>query len=182
MSPWKIGALSVLSGLAIANIRAADAKKEAPVDISLTSLDGGKKVHLRELRGKPVVLNMWATWCVPCREEMPMMVEAEKVWGPKGVLFIGASLDDSKTRQNIPAFLKEFLITFPIWTGATADDLAKLRLGEAVPDTAFLDSEGVIFARVSGEIRRTELDERLEWVMGDRTRSAPQPRVVHLDK
>lgn len=160
---------------------AADSKKETPVDLTLSSLDG-RKSHLRDLRGKVVVLNMWATWCLPCRDEMPMMVEAEKVWGPKGVVFIGASLDDNKTKKNIPEFLQGFKITFPIWTGATSDDLARLRLGEAVPDTAFIDGEGVIFARVRGEIRRAELDERLDWVTGDRSRPAPQPVVIHLDK
>ena len=160
---------------------AADAKKETPVDLTLTDLDG-RKVHLRDFSGKPVVLNMWATWCLPCREEMPMMVEAAKVWSGKGVVFIAASLDDSKTKKNIPAFLKEFQITFPVWTGATPDDLAKLRLGEAVPDTAFLDRDHVIFARVLGEIRRAELDERLDWVTGDRSGPAPPSPIIHLDK
>lgn len=182
MSPRNAVVLLAAISTVVVLALAADAKKEAPIDIALTSLEGSKKMHLKELRGKPVVINMWATWCLPCREEMPMMVEAEKVWGPKGVLFIGASLDDSKTRQNIPAFVKEFRVTFPIWTGATPDDLTKLRLGDAVPDTVFLDSDGVIFARVRGEIRRPELDERLDWVTGDRTRPAPQPIVVHLDK
>ncbi len=157
------------------------AKKESPVDLTLSTLDS-KKVHLKDLRGEPVVLNLWATWCGPCREEMPMMVEAEKLWGQKGVAFIAASLDDGKTKKNIPAFVNEFHVTFPIWTGATGDDLAKLRLGEAVPDTAFLDAEGIVFARVLGEIRRPELDERLTWVTGDRTAPAPTARVVHLDK
>ena len=85
------------------------------MDLALTAMDS-KKVHLRDFAGKIVALNIWATWCLPCREEMPMMVEAEKVWGPKGVVFIGASLDDSKTKKNIPNFLQEFKITFPIWT------------------------------------------------------------------
>jgi thiol-disulfide isomerase/thioredoxin len=143
MSPRKIVALGVISGvLAGAIALGADAKKEGPVDLALASMEGGK-AHLRDLRGKVVVLNMWATWCGPCREEMPMMVEAEKTWGSEGVVFIGASLDDSKTRKNIPGFLKEFGITFPIWTGATSDDLARLHLGEAVPDTAFVDADGV---------------------------------------
>ena len=160
---------------------AADAKKDSPVDLALTGLDG-KKVHLRDFRGKPVVLNLWATWCGPCREETPMLVEAERTWGQKGVVFIGASLDDSKSRKNIPAFVSEFKVTFPIWTGATSDDLARLHLGEAVPDTAFLDAEGVIYARVLGEIRRPELDERLTWVLGDRAGRTPLALVVHLDK
>src|SRR6185503_19582662 len=113
-----------------AMLTAADKdKSEKTIDWTLTGMDG-KKVHLRDYAGKPVVVNMWATWCLPCKDEMPLMVEAEKVWSGKGVVFIGASLDDKSTRKNIPAFLKEYRITFPIWTGATADDLAKLRLGE----------------------------------------------------
>ena len=111
-----------------------------------------------------------------------MMVAAEKVWGPKGIVFIAASLDDSKTKKNIPAFLKQFQITFPVWTGATPDDMDKLHLGDAVPDTVFLDADHIVFSRAQGEIRRTELDERLEWITGDRSRPAPQPLLVHLDK
>jgi len=126
--------LALLSAAAISF--AADAKKEGPTDITLTGMDG-RKVHLHDYAGKPVVINMWATWCLPCKDEMPMMVEAEKAYGPKGIIFIGASLDDNKTKKNIPAFLTQYQITFPIWTGATTDDLAKLHLGEAVPDTVF---------------------------------------------
>src|SRR5580704_7332906 len=142
--------------------QAADAKKETPVDLTLTGLDG-KKVHLHDFAGKPVVLNIWATWCLPCKEEMPMLVDAEKVWGPKGIVFIAASLDDSKTKKNIPAFVKDLQITFPVWSGATADDLDKLKLGDAVPDTVFLDGDHVIFSRAKGEIHRPDLDERLNW-------------------
>lgn len=183
MSPMKTATLGAISCLLFAGViaLATDAKKEGPVDLSLASMEGGK-AHLKDLRGKVVVLNMWATWCVPCRDEMPMMVEAEKTWGPKGVVFIGASLDDSKTKKNIPAFLREFGISFPIWTGATSDDLARLHLGEAVPDTAFVDADGVIFARVLGEMHRPELDERLQWVTGGKAQPAPQAVVVHLDK
>jgi thiol-disulfide isomerase/thioredoxin len=175
-------ALGLTAFLSLALIStAADVKKEAPVDLTLTGLDG-KKVHLHDFAGKPLVINIWATWCLPCREEMPMMVEAEKAWAPKGVMFIAASLDDSKTKKNIPAFVKQYQITFPVWSGATPDDLDKLKLGEAVPDTAFLDGDHIIFSRARGEIHRPELDERLEWVTGDRTRPAPQALIVHLDK
>jgi thiol-disulfide isomerase/thioredoxin len=161
--------------------RAADAKKEAPFDFTLTDMKN-QKVHLRDIGGKPIVLNIWATWCLPCREEMPMMVEAEKAWAPKGVVFIGASLDDSKTKKNIPDFVKQYQIGFTIWQGATPDDLTRLKLGDAVPDTLFLDGDRVIFARVKGEIHRKELDERLDWVTGDRSQPAPQAVLVNLDK
>src|SRR6266704_1430372 len=81
-------------------------KKASPVDLTLTDLDG-KRVHLRDYRGKIVVLNFWATWCVPCQEEMPMLVEAEKAWSPKGVIFLGASLDEKATRKNVPEFIRK---------------------------------------------------------------------------
>ena len=170
-----------LAGLLLVAGAAFAVARQKSAELTLTDL-GGKKVHLRDYRGKIVVLNFWATWCAPCREEMPMLVQAEKTWGPKGVLFIGASLDDNKTKRNIPEFVQRFQIGFPVWTGATADDLAKLRMGNAVPDTAFVDEQGVIFARVRGEIRKAELDERLAWITGGRDRPAPEPLIIHLDQ
>lgn len=159
---------------AAASLIAADKK---PSDLTLHDLSG-KKVQLRDYRGKIVVLNFWATWCVPCREEMPMIVEAEKTWAAKGVSFIAISLDDDKTKRNIPAFIDQYHVDFPIWTGASSDSLDKLRMGEGVPDTAFLDETGVVVARVLGEIRRAELDERLVWLTGDR-KSAPPPALIN---
>jgi thiol-disulfide isomerase/thioredoxin len=163
-------------------LRSAPAKP-TPSDLSLTNITG-EKVHLRDLRGKAVVLNFWATWCGPCREEMPMLVEAQKSWSSKGVVFIGVSLDDNKTKKDIVGFVNQFHINFPIWTGANLNDLAKLHMGTdgLVPDTAFADPEGVIFARVRGEIRREEVDARLAWVTGDRTGPAPEPTITHLEK
>jgi thiol-disulfide isomerase/thioredoxin len=168
--------LAVAASLSLiaATLPAADKK---PSDLTLRDLSG-QKVQLRNYRGKIVVLNFWATWCVPCREEMPMLVEAEKTWAAKGVTFIAISLDDSKTMKNIAAFIERYHVDFPVWSGASPDDLDKLRMGQGVPDTAFLDENGVVFSRVLGEIQRSELDERLAWLTGDR-KSAPPSAVVH---
>ena len=68
----------------------------------------------------------------------------------------------------------------PVWYGATADDVARFGLGVAVPDTVFLDPDGQIVARVSGEIRRREVKERLDWILGDRTGPAPDALMRHL--
>jgi len=156
--------------------------KDPPVaDLTLKDA-AGKKVNLRNYRGKIVILNFWATWCVPCNAEMPLLVEAEKEYRARGVIFVAASLDDSKTRSQIPAFTSKYQVEFPIWYGATGDDLAKLAMGEAVPSTAFIDQEGHIVARVLGQMRKEELKERLDWLAGDRKGRAPQPLVKHLDK
>jgi thiol-disulfide isomerase/thioredoxin len=154
-------------------------KKSAPANLTLIDTDG-KKVHLKDYRGKIVVLNFWATWCGPCKEEMPMFVAVEREWGAKGIVFIGASLDERAGQKAIPEFVKKFQIDFPIWKGATGDDLGRLEMGEAVPATAFLDEDGMIFARVQGEIKKDELVERLKWITGDRKGPAPNPLVRNL--
>jgi thiol-disulfide isomerase/thioredoxin len=155
------------------------AKKEGPADLNLTDLDG-RKTHLKDYRGKILVVNFWATWCEPYKHEMPMLIEAEKAWALKGVAFIGASLDDKTTRKKIPEFMKEYGIDFPVWIGATGDDLFRLGMGEAVPGTAFLNEDGVILIRVQGEIKKSELQERLEWITGDRSRTAPNALLRNL--
>jgi len=162
------------SGLALA----ADAPK---ADLTLSD-SAGRKVRLRDLRGKPVVLNFWATWCGPCAAEMPLLSGMEKEYGGRGVAFIGASMDDAKTVGKVAAFLGEHQVGFPVWYGATVDDLDQLKLGNAVPATAFLDSEGRIVARILGQARPEEIKERLDWLTGDRSGPAPAALVRHLEK
>jgi thiol-disulfide isomerase/thioredoxin len=169
----KILAVAVLSSLA------AFAAENKPVNLRLHDI-AGEKVALSDYRGKTVVVNFWATWCAPCREEIPMLVGAEKEWAPKGVAFIAVSLDDRKTIENVPEFVRRFHLNFPVWTGASLDDLDHLRLGNGVPDTIFLDEKGIIVARVLGEIRRQELEERLTWLAGGRKGVAPAAVVNHM--
>jgi thiol-disulfide isomerase/thioredoxin len=135
----------------------------------------GQRVRLRDYAGRIVVLNFWATWCEPCAEEMPRLVSAEKEYRSCGVVFIGASLDDRKTRRRVPEFVSTYQITFPVWIGATGENLAKLGMGDAVPSTAFIDRNGSIVARIQGSVRPDELRARIEWLLGDRT----GPRHVH---
>lgn len=170
----------ILSALAITALLHGAASDKA-ADLTLRDLDGNR-VRLRDFRGKVVVLNFWATWCEPCRDELPMLVRTEKELRSRGVVFVGASLDERETRSRIPDFLKRFGVEFLVWTGASADDLDRLKLGGTVPATAFLDREGRIAARVSGEVREQELRERVEWVLGDRTGPAPEAFISHLPR
>ena len=110
----------------------------------------------------------------------PSRREAHVSAGERGVAFVGASLDERQSRPKIPDFVNEFKIGFPIWVGASTMDLDDLKLGQALPATAFLDRDGRIVARVLGQITKQELYERLDWLTGDRQRPAPDPLVKHV--
>ena len=110
------------------------------------------------------------------------MVEAEKTWAAKGVVFIAVSVDEEKGKSKIADFVEKYGVRFAVWLGASSDELDLLHMGEGVPDTAFVDEKGVIVARVLGEIRREELEERLVWLTGDRTGVRPLELVNHMEK
>jgi thiol-disulfide isomerase/thioredoxin len=146
---------------------------QAPrAQLNLRSVDG-QRVRLSDYRGKIVVLNFWATWCSPCAAELPMLVQAEKYYNPKGVVFIAASVDDGKSKKSVANFVNRYHVGFPVWIDATTRDLLRLGIGPAVPSTAFLDQEGRIVARLEGQMREEDLRERLDWLLGDRIRPAP---------
>ncbi len=170
----------LLPALAVVFCAAALAADSRPVNLPFKDMTG-KTVHLSDLRGKPVVLNFWATWCVPCRAEMPLFTEAEKEFSGKGVVFLAVSLDDKQTRPKIPAFVEEFKIPFTIWTGGSTMDLQDLKLGEALPATAFLDAKGRIVSRVLGQISREELRARLGYLIDSSGTAAPEPVLRHVN-
>ena len=116
---------------------AGAASAASKADLNAMSLDG-QKVHLKDLRGKLVVLNFWATWCGPCREELPMLVKTAKASTNADLVFIAVSVDDSKTQVKVPDSARQFGIPFPVWVGANGDDVYKLSRGEAVPATIFI--------------------------------------------
>ena len=85
----------------------------------------GQEHSLSSLHGKIVVLNFWATWCAPCREEMPLLVSLQKRYRVHGVQVIGASVDDESTQGEIASFSQKLKINFPIWIGATLEHMAR---------------------------------------------------------
>lgn len=173
---FRVIGILLTAGLALMTTGfAADSR---PVNLPFKDTNGNK-VRVTDLRGKIVVLNFWATWCIPCREEMPLLVEVEKEFASRGISFVAVSLDDRQSRPRIPDFIGQFKISFPVWTGATTMDLDDLKLGPALPATAFLDRQGRIAARVLGQISRRELYERLEWLSGGQKGAAPDLLVRH---
>jgi thiol-disulfide isomerase/thioredoxin len=133
---------------------------------------------LQDFRGKIVVLNFWATWCVPCRKEMPLFVELQKEYGVKGVQFLAASTDPDKDKKKVEKFARDFKINFPIWTGATEEDQDGFELGTLLPATAVFDTNGRRMFRIIGEASRQVLTERLDYLLSGR--AAPMPGELSL--
>src|SRR3979490_3345509 len=84
-------------------------------DFELPALDG-KNLKLSDLRGKAVLLNFWATYCGPCKIEMPWFVELQKEYGPQGFQIVGVAMDDASL-EDIAKFAKEMGVNYPILLG-----------------------------------------------------------------
>ncbi len=173
----KRGVLCVLPLLA-ASVAMCAPGSESDLALWDTNL---KPQKLSQYRGKIVILNFWATWCVPCKEELPMLAEEQGRYRDRGVVVIGASLDDATTVKKVRPFAKQEKIEFPVWVGATVDHLEKLGLGQAIPATAFFDRQGNLVGRVMGELRQPDLEHRIEWLLGNKQGTAPQPLVNNLN-
>jgi thiol-disulfide isomerase/thioredoxin len=133
----------------------------------------GRRHDLSEFRGSIVVVNFWATWCLPCRHEMPLFVDLASRRAGDGVVVVGASSDDRTNAPEVERFAGDLGIRFPIWLGATTVDMARLGLGSALPATAVLDRDGGVVLRVDGIVDGPGLDAWIDWLLGDRASPAP---------
>ncbi|MGH8619663.1 MAG: TlpA family protein disulfide reductase [Burkholderiales bacterium] len=109
-------------------------------------------------RGKVVVVNYWATWCVPCREEMPIFVKMQRKYGERGLIFVGIAIDQP---AKVSTFAKELGIDYPILIGGVADIEATKAIGNkvsALPFTLIFDREGRLMKRQLGSIKEADLE------------------------
>ncbi|MFN2488605.1 MAG: TlpA family protein disulfide reductase [Actinomycetota bacterium] len=137
--PWRqvIGAvLTVALGVGI-YLALRPAEEKTPPEFDLALLAGGT-LRSDELKGSPVVLNFFALWCAPCREEAPLLESTWRKYRDEGVRFVGVDIED--TRGDARRFVREFAITFPI---ARDEDKEVVRdLGVyGLPQTFFIDEE-----------------------------------------
>ena len=132
--------------------------KPAP-EFSLESLEG-KTVRLADFRGKAVLLNFWATWCQPCKIEMPWFEQLQKQYGPQGLQVVGIAMDDA-SKEDIARFAKDMGVNYPILLG-------KESVGDAyggvqfLPSTFFIDRDGKIVNRVFGLKSRSEIEDEVK--------------------
>jgi len=121
--------------------------KSAP-DFALKSVDG-KIIKLSEYKGKVVFIDFWATWCGPCRKGIPDLIELKKEFGAKGFEVIGISVDDKEKLQQVPSFVKDMKINYPV-VYADAKVISDFGGIANIPTAFIIDKQGKIAANYIG--------------------------------
>lgn len=135
-------------------------------EIGLTLKDPfGTEQSLSALKGRIVVLNFWATYCVPCRTEMPDLAAIQNEYAALGVQVVGASADEAGERAKVLQFIKETKINFPVWMGATTADMTRFGLGAALPGTIIIDRDGRIARVISGVVNAADLRKQIDGML-----------------
>ncbi len=125
-----------------------------------TKLLNGETFELLDQRGKVVILNIWATWCPPCVEEMPDLVDIHEKYQEEGLVILGVSIDKQGKSVVVP-FVKKYNVTYPV----TIDDgtiMSKYGPIIGIPTTYIIDKEGNLRYFATGAITKKELAPRVE--------------------
>jgi cytochrome c biogenesis protein CcmG, thiol:disulfide interchange protein DsbE len=131
--------------------------KPAP-DFKLATIDG-MSVSLSQFRGRPVLVNFWATWCIPCREEMPELVRSYEAHKAEGFVILGSNLTYTDSLPDVQTFIKEFKMTFPVLLdkdGAVAERLYQI---PGVPTSVFVKRDGTITHIQIGKMTPQQVDQ-----------------------
>ncbi len=171
--------LAVLGVLVLASACTGDGRRRAPVAIgqsapayAATQLDG-TPVALAEQRGKVVLLNIWATWCKPCREEIPALEALHREFAARGLLVAGVSIDAHGDTAEIAGFARDLGASYALWLDPD-DRVSTTFLAIGVPNTYLIDGSGVLRWRHVGAVRaddavlRAVIDSALSELVVDR--------------
>ncbi len=169
--PRIVGLLLIVLAPFIASLLYAGAANGLPLDrlvnkgdnglapnFSLLSFSGGD-IDLASYRGHPVVLNFWASWCLPCRAEAPTVQRVWDKYRDQGVVFLGVNNSDNDTAAR--AYLQEYAVTYPN-VRDNAGEVAPLYHADSLPTTVLIDRDGRIVARHVGAVQEGWLAARIE--------------------
>jgi thiol-disulfide isomerase/thioredoxin len=154
----KIKVSVILLALSLTASAQSGASEKAP-DIVLKDLKG-KTIRLKDFRGRVVLLNFWATWCVPCRAEIPELVKWQKEYQAQGLQIIGVTYPPVN-KIKVRKFARQNKINYPVLFG-TKKTKALFDAGDVMPYSIVIDKDGNIKARIEGVIFDDEFDEKIK--------------------
>ena len=141
--------------------------KQKPANLGFTVKDmHGKDVRLSDHRGKVILLNFWATWCGPCKVEIPGFVELYNAYRDRGFVVLGISTDD--TPQQLRKFAQEMKITYPVLVGSDRTDITDDAYGPmwGIPVSFLITKDGTICRRYLGLATKSQLERELMTLLG----------------
>jgi thiol-disulfide isomerase/thioredoxin len=160
-----ITVVAAITALLFAGKYMAHPQGMAP-DFTLKVLDNqGKTLQLSSLRGKAVLINLWATWCEPCKVEMPWLVELQKKYGPQGFQILGVAQDDS-SEETILDFSRKMGLNYPILQGN--NKISELYPSEGLPLSVYVDRSGKIVFRSEGLVSESIMEDAIKKSLGQR--------------
>ena len=129
----------------------------------LTGVDG-KRVSLSDYKGHPVVVNFWATWCGPCKLEMPWFQEFASKYKPQGLVVLGLAQDDNISRQDVATAAKRIGVSYPI---LMPDDKVTKAYGgvEYLPETFYLDKSGKVLEITAGAPTKDQMEAKIQEII-----------------
>jgi peroxiredoxin len=151
---------------------------EAP-DFSLFTLDG-QKVKLSDYRGKAVLLNFWATWCPPCKVEMPWFVDLQKQYGKDGLVILGVAMDDSEP-ATIAKFAQELGVNYTVLIGTdkVSDDYGDVQY---LPTTFFIGRNGAVVDKLTGLLDRKDIEDDVKKTLSTDSGAPLRPAPVQQNQ
>ena len=141
-----------------------------PLPAYATTDLAGDSVSLARERGSVVLLNLWATWCHPCRDEVPVLEALHQRFSRQGLRVVGVSVDASGDEPAIRDFARRYRMTYPIWRDP-GERISQLYLAIGVPTTFLVGRDGVLLWRHTGPVRATDtaLVATIERALADTT-------------
>jgi thiol-disulfide isomerase/thioredoxin len=167
----KIGLLSLLLLMLVISAGAKNARK-----LSLKDLNG-EKTRVADLKGLVVVINLWATWCTPCKEELPRLEQVAESYSGKPVSFVLISIDEKKKLDVVKRFVEEHHMRLPVWVGGSTDLLEDLSGTVVLPATLVLDQDGEIVRVVNGVVKDEDITEAVDWLLNGKQGEPPSKKV-----
>ncbi|MGC9197323.1 MAG: TlpA family protein disulfide reductase [Acidobacteriaceae bacterium] len=137
--------------------------KSAP-DFTLVDLNG-KKISLSDYKGHAVVLNFWATYCSPCKLEMPWFQDLENRYQSEGLVVLGVDQDDGMAPKDVAAAARKIGVTYPILI-PNGEISTSYQLGDYIPQTFYINKRGMIVDQTVGAHSRDEMEADIEKAMG----------------